>query len=465
MKKLRLKTERIILNSIIHNEEYVKLVFPFIKAEYFLGSDNYYEREIFKQIKAFKDKYGNIPTYDTLRLIYSEMPMDEEKRQEYYAVLEDLKTPLDAELKYLVDLSEKFCQEKALEKALYDSIQVIQNKSENQTKHSIPDIIKQALSVSFKVDIGHDYIEDAPKRWEYYHNKEERLPFDIDYLNKITAGGVPKKSLNIIAAGPNVGKSLMLCHLAAHYLRLGKNILYITMEMATERIAQRIDANCLDLPLSTIEELDEKNYLKLINRFRSKYPLGKLIIHEYPTVGASIVDFDRLIQELKLKLNFSPDVIIVDYLNICASSRLKANVSGDSYTYVKAISEELRSLGQRYDCPVWSAVQINRTNYKNIDMDMTAIAESFGINATADFIIAMINSEELERLGKYLIKQLKNRYYDVTQHKRFYVGVDRSRMKLTDLGENSEDDYNEDEQDRGILNEEKKSSKFDFDFS
>lgn len=447
-----MKKERTILNSLLNNDLYFKEVYPFLRADYFSGSDNYVEKELFKSIVGFVSIYNKPPTVDALKLMISDSSKDTEIKKESIEVLNEISSPLNVDLEFLLKDTEKFCKQMALENAIITSMEVIQGTSKKkQDVGSIPDIIREALSVSFDVNIGHDYTEDAEKRWEFYHSHVDRLPFDVEALNRVTGGGVPKKTLNVIVAGPNVGKSLAMCHLATHYLKSGKNVLYITMEMAEERISERIDANCLDMPLSNLKDLDKATYLKLMNNFKKNHPLGKLIVHEYPTVGASVLEFRRLLAELELKKAFKPDVIFVDYLNICASSRMKQNGTINSYTYIKAISEELRALGQEMECPIWTAAQVNRTNFSNSDMDMTGIAESFGINATADFILAIITTEELERMGKFLMKQLKNRYSDVTQNKRFYVGVDRSRMRLLDLGNDSEDTFESDEKQRGIL--------------
>lgn len=457
-----MKKERIILNSLLNNDSYFKEVYPFIKSEYFSGSDNYIEKEIFKSISSFISIYNKPPTIDALKLMVAESPKDSETKNEYVEVLNEISTPVQFDLNFLISDTEKFCKQMALENGIIHAMEVIQGKSKNkQDVGSIPDIMKDALSVSFQTDIGHDYVEDASKRWDFYHNKEDRIEFDVEFLNKITGGGIPKKTLNVLVAGPNVGKSLVMCSFASHYLRTNRNVLYLTMEMAEEKISERIDANILDLPLSNLKELDKNTFLKLVNKFKTNHPLGRLIVHEYPTVGASALDFRRLLNELELKKNFKPDVILVDYLNICSSSRIKQNGSVNSYTYIKAVSEELRSLGQEAECPIWTAAQVNRSNFSNSDMDMTGIAESFGINATADFILAIITTEELEQMGKFLMKQLKNRYSDVTRNKRFYVGVDRSRMRIFDIGPEAEDSFETDEKQRGIL---EKENKFNFDF-
>tara|TARA_Y200000002_G_scaffold378051_1_gene384711 strand:+ start:1 stop:1164 length:1164 start_codon:yes stop_codon:yes gene_type:complete len=336
---------------------------------------------------------------------------------------------------WLLDATEKWCQDRALYNAVMESISIIDGKHESLTKNALPDILSKALGVSFDKNVGHDYIENVEERYEFYHTEEDRIPFDLDYFNRITKGGVPRKTLNICLAGTGVGKSLYMCHLAASALTEGRNVLYITMEMAEERIAERIDANLLNIPIDQLENLSKDMFTTKVQNLARKTS-GKLIVKEYPTGSAHVGHFRALLNELKLKKQFTPDVIYIDYLNICASSRMKAmGGSINSYTYIKAIAEELRGLAVEFDVPLWSATQTTRSGFSNSDVGLEDTSESFGLPATADLMFALISTEELEGLGQLMVKQLKNRYNDPTQHKRFVIGVDRSKMRLFDADE------------------------------
>jgi archaellum biogenesis ATPase FlaH len=338
----------------------------------------------------------------------------------------------------LVDAAEKFCKDKAVYHAVLSGIQIIDGKDKNRTADAIPDILTQALSVSFDSSVGHDYIEDGENRYEFYHKKEKRIQFDLDYFNRITKGGLPSKSLNIAIAGTGVGKSLFMCHVAASTLMQGKNVLYITMEMAEERIAERIDVNLMDITMDELHDLPKQMFDTSIEKLRKKTE-GKLIIKEYPTASAHSGHFRALLKELSIKKNFKPDIIFIDYLNICASSRMKGmGGSINSYSYIKAIAEELRGLAVEFDLPIVSATQTTRTGFVSSDIGLEDTSESFGLPATADFMFALISNEDLEELGQIIVKQLKNRYNDPNTNKRFVVGINRAKMKLYDVEENAQ---------------------------
>jgi archaellum biogenesis ATPase FlaH len=346
-------------------------------------------------------------------------------------------------VEWLMDQTEKFCQDKAIYNAIMQSIKIMDDKTGTTSKGSIPQLLSDALAVSFDTSIGHDFIEDAQSRFEFYHRKEERLPFDIDYLNKITRGGLPRKTLNILLAGTGVGKTLAMCHFAASYMAAGKNVLYITMEMAEEKIAERIDANLLNVPLDELGTLPKESYDKKMARLKEK-TVGRLIVKEYPTSTAGAANFRHLLNELKIKKNFIPDVIFIDYLNICMSSRIKQGANVNSYTYIKAIAEELRGLAVEFNVPVISATQTTRSGFDSSDVGLTDTSESFGLPATADFMVALIATDELKALNQIMIKQLKNRYSDPEMYKRFVVGVDRPRMRLYDAEQSAQEDIVDD---------------------
>jgi replicative DNA helicase len=427
-----MKLEQTILKNLIYNEEYLRKVLPFIKDEYFTDS---VEKILFKEISEFISKYNTPPTIEAITLAVKERRnltnAEMEKSKSYLQEIELAKGE-ESKIQWLIDKTENFCQEKAIYNAVLGSISILDGKDKTQDKGAIPKILSDALSVTFDNSVGHDYLEDSDERYEFYHKKEERIPFDLELFNKITKGGLPTKTLNIALAGTGVGKSLFMCHVAAGAMSLGKNVLYITLEMAEERIAERIDANLLNVTLDDLIELPKDLYDKKVNRIREK-TTGKLIIKEYPPASASAIHFRTLLNELNLKRSFVPDIIFIDYLNLCCSSRIKAGSNINSYTYVKSIAEELRGLAVEFGVPVVSATQTTRSGYTSSDPGLEDTSESFGLPATADLMFALISTEELEELGQIMVKQLKNRYNDPSFYKRFVVGIDRSKMKLFDV--------------------------------
>ena len=432
-----MRTELTILKNLVYNDEYSKKVLPFLKSEYF--SDRT-DKLLHEHINEFILKYNSLPSYESLVLSIKERSgLTAEEVGKATEVLKEINQTKEeqSKLDWLLDVTEKFCQEKAIYNAVLDSIQILDNKSKND-KGAIPKILSDALAVSFDSHIGHDYLENSDERFEFYHRKEERIPFDLDLFNKITKGGLPNKTLNIALAGTGVGKSLFMCHVAASCMVQGKNVLYITLEMAEEKIAERIDANLLNVTVDDLMDLPKDMYDKKVTRVREK-TTGKLIIKEYPTASASVTHFRALLNELNLKKSFKPDIIFIDYLNICCSSRIKAGSNVNSYTYVKAIAEELRGLAVEFGVPIVSATQTTRSGYTSSDPGLEDTSESFGLPATADMMFALISSEELEELGQLMVKQLKNRYNDPTYYKRFTIGVDRSKMKLYDVEQSGQD--------------------------
>ena len=433
-----MKVEQTILKNLIYNEEYFRKVLPFLKEEYFSGT----EKVIFNEISSFTNTYNNPPSVEAIRLAVKERrnlnDVEVEKCETYIQEIEQIKEE-KSQIQWLVDRTEKFCQEKAIYNAVLGSISILDGKDKTHDKGQIPKILSDALAVSFDSSVGHDYLENSDERYEFYHRKEERIPFDLDYFNKITKGGLPVKTLNIALAGTGVGKSLFMCHVAAGCMVQGKNVLYITMEMAEEKIAERIDANLLNVTVDDLVNLPKDLYDKKIARIREK-TVGKLIIKEYPTATASSTHFRTLLNELNLKKSFVPDIIFVDYLNICCSSRIKAGANVNSYTYVKAIAEELRGLAVEFGVPIVSATQTTRSGFTSSDPGLEDTSESFGLPATADLMFALISSEELEELGQIMVKQLKNRYSDPTMFKRFTLGVDRAKMRLYDVEQSAQDD-------------------------
>jgi archaellum biogenesis ATPase FlaH len=408
----------------------MRKVLPFIKPEYFQGVYN----QLFKEAGKFVAKYNKLPNLDAFKIEIDNS--DKFNDDQYLAAMEILPNIFvkeTADEQWLEDTTEKWCQDRAIHNAIMESISIIDGKHKNLTKNALPDLLSKALAVSFDTNIGHDYIENVNERFQFYHEDEERIPFDLEYFNKITKGGLPNKTLNIALAGTGVGKSLFMCHCAGNVLVQGKNVLYITMEMAEERIAERIDANLLDIPLDQLQHITQDSLVKKVGTLAAKTN-GKLIIKEYPTGSAHTGHFRALLNELKLKKNFVPDMIFIDYLNICASSRMKGmGGSINSYTYIKAIAEELRGLAVEFDVPIFSATQTTRSGYSSSDPGLEDTSESFGLPATADLMFALVSSEELEALGQIMVKQLKNRYNDPGSNKRFAVGIDKSRMKLYDI--------------------------------
>jgi archaellum biogenesis ATPase FlaH len=428
--------EKTILSGLIYNETYIRKVIPFLKDEYF---DNLDEKLIFQNIKTYIDKYNGLPTKEALRIAVEENEkLNEDRYKSVNVVIDNLEYDTNTDIEWIVEKTEKFCQDKALYNAVRESILVLDSKNSELERGSIPELLTKALGVSFDSNIGHDFIEDAEDRFDFYHMKEEKVKFDLEMFNKITKGGLSKKSLSIALAGTGVGKSLFMCHCAASNMMSGLNVLYITMEMAEERIAERIDANLLDFTLDELRDIPREAYQKRLARVKSKTN-GKLIVKEYPTASAGSGHFRHLLNELRLKKNFSPDVIYIDYLNICMSSRLKVGANVNSYTYIKAIAEELRGLAVEFNVPIMSATQTTRSGFGNSDVGLEDTSESFGLPATADFMFALISSEELEQLGQIMVKQLKNRWGSIDHYKRFTVGIDRSKMKLFDAEESAQD--------------------------
>ena len=408
----------------------MRKVLPFIKPDYFEGI----YRILFKEAGKFVGKYNRLPTEESFII---ELGQANNLSEEQYGLSSDIVPHLfskeDIDEEWLLDTTEKWCQDRAIYNAIMESITIIDGKHDSLTKNALPDLLQKALGVAFDTNIGHDYIENVEERYEFYHTEEDRIPFDLEYFNKITKGGVPNKTLNIALAGTGVGKSLFMCHVASSALVEGKNVLYITMEMAEERIAERIDANLLNIPIDQLSNVSKSEFTKKVSDLAKK-TTGKLIVKEYPTGSAHSGHFRALLNELKLKKRFEPDIIFIDYLNICASSRMKAmGGSINSYSYIKAIAEELRGLAVEFNVPLFSATQTTRSGYSNSDVGLEDTSESFGLPATADLMFALISTEELEQQGQMAVKQLKNRYNDPTLHKRFVIGVDRSKMRLYDV--------------------------------
>jgi len=425
----------LIFTNLVTNEEYGRKVIPYLKEEYF---ESYSDRIIYKTINAYVEKYNKFPTAKAIELDLDSLSLEDRVYKDCKEIVSTISDKDDRDLEWLLDKTEKFCQERAVYNAIMSSIQILDNKDPKNNKGSIPKILQDALGVSFDTHIGHDFFDDSDPRFEYYHRTEDRIPFRLEYLNRITKGGLPKKTLNVILAGPHVGKSLFMCSTAAGNLLDGKNVLYITMEMAEEEIARRIDANILDIPIEELDTISKELFDKKMARAKGKTS-GKLIIKEYPTSTAGSANFRHLLQELKLKKNFIPDIIYIDYLNICSSSRLKMGSNVNSYTYVKAIAEELRGLAVEFEVPIVSATQTTRSGFGNSDVDITDTSESFALPATVDFMLALVSSDELEALEQIMAKQLKNRYTNLHKCKRFVIGVDKIKMKLYDVEESAQD--------------------------
>lgn len=429
--------EKVIFNNLVFNEEYGRKVIPFLKTEYFHSQD---DKIIYDLIDSYVKKYNSFPTKEALTIDLSNKEGVNQTTFESCKQTIDLINENDkADLPWLLDATEKFCQDKSIYNAIMESIQIIDDKTGKKSKGSIPQILSDALSVSFDSHIGHDFLEDYESRFEFYHTKEVKIEFDLEYFNKITQGGLPRKTLNIALAGTGVGKSLFMCHAAAANLSAGLNVLYITLEMAEEKIAERIDANLLDVTVDSLKELPKDSYEKKVKRYMSRTK-GKLIIKEYPTACAGSANFRHLLNELKIKKSFTPDIIYIDYLNICISSRIKSGANVNSYTYVKAIAEELRGLAVEFNLPIISATQTTRSGYSSSDVGLEDTSESFGLPATADFMFALISTEELEQMNQIMVKQLKNRYSDPGANRRFVIGIDRSKMKLYDVEQSAQED-------------------------
>src|SRR5210317_1844362 len=434
--------EQTILRNLLTDEEYMRKVLPFIKPDYFQGI----YRILFREAGKFVAKYNKLPTSESFQI---ELDQSEKLSDEQHTLAMDIVPQLftheKVDNKWLLDTTEKWCQDRAIYNAIMESISIIDGKHEELTKGALPDLLSKALGVAFDLKVGHDYVENADQRFEFYHTEEDRLPFDLEYFNTITKGGVPRKTLNIALAGTGVGKSLFMCHVAASSLVQGHNVLYITMEMAEERIAERIDANLLNVPIDQLDKMSKDMFTTKVADI-SRKTTGRLIIKEYPTGQANASHFRGLLNELKLKKQFVPDVIFIDYLNICASSRMKGMGGAiNSYNYIKAIAEEIRGLAVEFDVPIVSATQTTRSGYSNSDVGLEDTSESFGLPATADFMFALISNDELASLGQIMVKQLKNRYNDPNVDKRFVIGVDRSKMKLYDVDESQQDILNDED--------------------
>ena len=427
--------ERTVLSNLVHNEDYARKVLPFIKGEYF--SDRT-ERVVFEEIEKFVDKYNALPNQNSLEVeLDSRKDLNEEDYKRVLSVVKELQKDDDVIFDWLVETTEDFCKDKAVYNAIVDGIAIIDGRDKKRGVDALPNILTNALAVGFDNRVGHDYLHDADLRYEFYHKVEEKIPFDLEFFNRITKGGLPQKTLNIALAGTGVGKSLFMCHMAANCLSQGRSVLYITLEMAEERIAERIDANLMNISIDDLHELPKTLYDTKIDGIL-KSTKGKLLIKEYPTASAHSSHFRGLIKELAIKKSFKPDIIFVDYLNICASARFKANGNVNSYMYIKAIAEELRGLAVETNVPIMSATQTTRSGFSNSDVGLEDTSESFGLPATADLMFALISNEELDALDQIAVKQLKNRYNDPTINKRFVIGIDRAKMKLFDVEESEQ---------------------------
>ena len=453
------RIETTILRNLVFNEEYSRKVIPFIQPDYF---EQRTEKIIFEEITQFIVKYGNVITTEALAIeLENRTDLSEMEVKESRDITSSL-TDAPADKQWLEDTTEKWCRDRAIYLALMESIGIADGQDEKKNRDAIPSILSDALAVSFDNHIGHNYLEDYKERYESYHKKEDRIPFDLEYFNKITKGGLPNKTLNIALAGTGVGKSLFMCHMASSVLLNGRNVLYITMEMAEEKIAERIDANLLNVPIQDLADLPRTSFENKVTNLANKTQ-GQLIIKEYPTASAHSGHFKALLNELALKKSFKPDIIFVDYLNICASSRYKGSANINSYTLVKSIAEELRGLAVEAEVPIVSATQTTRSGYGSSDVDLTDTSESFGLPATADLMFALISTEELEQLGQIMVKQLKNRYNDLSVYKRFIVGIDRAKMRLYDCEQSAQNDILDSGQEEEYNYEEEKKPKKSFD--
>jgi replicative DNA helicase len=449
------RIENIILRNLVFKENYLRKVLPFIEPPYF---NNREERVIYEQIAKYAVSYDSLISPEILSIeVENRSDVTQEELVNINKIINSLED-VECDFNWIVDTTEKWCRDRAIYLALMESIQIANDENPKKTRDAIPDILSKALAVSFNKHIGHDYLEDYEQRYESYHKKEDRIEFDLDYFNKITKGGLPNKTLNIALAGTGVGKSLFMCHLASSVLLQGRNVLYITLEMAEERIAERIDANLLNVNIQEIIDLPKQMFETKVNNLAKKTQ-GSLIIKEYPTASAHSGHFKALLNELALKKSFRPDIIFIDYLNICASSRYRGNSNINSYTFVKSIAEELRGLAVEFNVPIVSATQTTRSGYGSSDVELTDTSESFGLPATADLMFALISTEELEQLGQIMVKQLKNRYNDPTINKRFVVGIDRAKMRLYDCEQSAQHDILDNGQDEEYNTEERKTTK------
>ena len=452
------RIEITILRNLIYNEDYSRKVIPFIQPDYFESKP---EKVIFEEIVQFIIKYGSAITIEALNIeVENRTDLTEEQVKEVREINKSLNDS-PVEKQWLLDTTEKWCRDRAIYLALMESIHIADGNNEKKNRDAIPSILSDALAVSFDNNIGHDYLQNYEERYEFYHRKEDKIEFDLDYFNKITKGGLPNKTLNIALAGTGVGKSLFMCHVASSVLLQGRNVLYITLEMAEERIAERIDANLLNVPIQQLTDLPRQMFENKVTSLAKKTQ-GTLIIKEYPTASAHCGHFKALLNELSLKKSFKPDIIFVDYLNICASSRHKANSSINSYSYIKSIAEELRGLAVEFNVPIVSATQTTRSGFGSSDVELTDTSESFGLPATADLMFALISTEELEQLGQIMVKQLKNRYNDPTIYKRFIVGIDRAKMRLYDCEQTAQNDILDSGQDDEYNDYEDKKPKKSF---
>ncbi len=449
------RIESTILRNLVFNEDYSRKVIPFIQPDYF---ENKSEKVIFEEITQFIVKYGSAITPEALNIeVENRTDLTEDQVKEIREINKNLSDfPVDKQ--WLLDTTERWCRDRAIYLALMESIHIADGNDSKKSRDAIPSILSDALAVSFDNNIGHDYLNNYEERYEYYHRKEDKIEFDLEYFNKITKGGLPNKTLNIALAGTGVGKSLFMCHVASSVLLQGRNVLYITMEMAEEKIAERIDANLLNVPIQQLEDLPKSTFENKVTNLAKK-TTGSLIIKEYPTASAHSGHFKALLNELALKKSFRPDIIFIDYLNICASSRYKGNSNINSYTFVKAIAEELRGLAVEFNVPIVSATQTTRSGFGSSDVELTDTSESFGLPATADLMFALISTEELEQLGQIMVKQLKNRYNDPTIYKRFIVGIDRAKMRLYDCEQTAQNDILDSGQDDEYNDEDKKPKK------
>jgi replicative DNA helicase len=438
-----MRIEKSILSNLIHNEEYCRKVVPFLKKDYFADRR---EAILASQLIEFFNAYNKPASAEILAIeIGNRKDLSDKEIPEFETYINEL-TSKETNVEWLLGQTEKFCKERAVYNSILASIKIIEGKDLVHSKDAIPSLLSEALAVSFDNNIGHDYLQDFNDRYDFYHRVEEKIAFDLDLFNKITKGGLSKKTLNVVLAGTGVGKSLFMCHVAAAALLESKNVLYITMEMAEERIAERIDANLMNISMDELRVLDKQLYESRVSKITKKTQ-GKLIIKEYPTAGAHAGHFRSLLEELKIKRDFAPDLVVIDYLNICSSSRMKQGANVNSYTYIKSIAEELRGLAVEYAVPILSATQTTRSGFSNTDVELTDTSESFGLPATVDFMFALISSEELEGLGQLMVKQLKNRYGDPSYYKKFVIGVDRSKMKLYNVEASAQSNISESGQD------------------
>lgn len=435
-----IEIENSILAGLLHNEEYMRRVAPFLDESYFF---DFSEKTIYNSIISYINSYNGVPTKEALHISMGDKDfLSEDQFNSIGGLINSLSYDKGTDIQWLLDETEKFCKQRALHIAVHESILVLNDKSSGMTPEALPELLQTALGVSFDQNIGHDFLEVFEDRYQFYHTKEDKIPFDIDIFNKITKGGLSRKSLSVILAGTGVGKTLFMTHNASANVLAGLNVLYITMEMAEERIAERIDANLMDVTMDTLRDMPRDVYLKKIKKVK-EMTTGKLIIKEYPTAGAGSGHFRHLINELKLKKNFKPDVVYIDYINICTSSRVK-NTTANSYTIVKAIAEELRGLAVECNVPIMTATQTTRSGYSNSDIGLEDTSESFGLPATADFMFGVVSTEELEESNQIMIKQLKNRWGDANYMKRFVVGIDRAKMKLYDVEESQQNSLMDD---------------------